>query len=58
VGKGLTTHCKETACYTGLQSWTDSLGLDSSVQGKGPVVGLCEHGSETLRSIKGGEFLD
>jgi hypothetical protein len=33
-------------------------GLDSSGSGCGPVAGSCEHGNETLRSIKGGEFLD
>jgi hypothetical protein len=26
--------------------------------GKGPVTGSCEHGSESLGSIKGGEFLN
>jgi hypothetical protein len=33
-------------------------GLDVSGSGMGPVAGSCEHGNETLTSIKGGEFLD
>jgi hypothetical protein len=32
--------------------------LNVSGSGQGPVAGLCEHGNEPPRSIKGGEFLD
>jgi hypothetical protein len=35
-----------------------SCGLDASGSGYGPVAGSCEHGYETLGSIKGEEFLD
>jgi hypothetical protein len=34
-----------------------SCGLDSSGLGEGPLVGSCEHGTEPLGFIKGGEFL-
>jgi hypothetical protein len=33
-------------------------GLDSSVSGWGLVTDSCEHGNETLGSIKGRAFLD
>jgi len=33
-------------------------GLDKSYSRQGPVTGSCEHGNESLGSIKGGEFLD
>jgi len=29
-------------------------GLDASGSGQGPVAGSCEHGDESLGSIKGG----
>jgi hypothetical protein len=32
-------------------------GLDSVVSRYGPVAGSCEHGNESLSSIKGEEFL-
>jgi len=33
-------------------------GLDSTGSGGGPVTASCEHGNETLGSIKGREFRD
>jgi hypothetical protein len=33
-------------------------GQDASGSGQGSVAGSCEHGIESLGSIKGGEFLD
>jgi hypothetical protein len=35
-----------------------SCGLDSSRSSQEPVDGSCEHGTELLGSIKGGNFLD
>jgi len=35
-----------------LRMWT------ASGSGVGPVAGSCEHGNESLGSIKGGKFLD
>jgi hypothetical protein len=32
--------------------------VDSSGSGWGSVMGYCEHGSEPLGSVKGGELLD
>jgi hypothetical protein len=32
--------------------------VDASGSGEGPVVGSCEHGSEPLGFVKGGDFLD
>jgi hypothetical protein len=32
--------------------------LDACESGYGPVAGSCEHGNETLGSLKGGEVLD
>jgi hypothetical protein len=32
--------------------------LDASCSGQGPVAGPCEHGNESLGSIKGREFLE
>jgi hypothetical protein len=46
LGVGLTTHHpKKTVCYEMLHRASD-------------LAGSCEHGNETLGSIKGGKFLD
>jgi len=33
-------------------------GLVASDTGQGPVMGFCEHGSESSGSLTGGEFLN
>jgi len=41
-----------------LEKMVARCGPVSSCSGQGPVGGCCEHGNETLGSIKGGEFFD
>jgi len=50
--------CNILKTHTTQGSRVGRCGLDSSGSGWGTLVGSCEHGNESLGSIKGREFPD